>query len=115
MPFGPAENEKPSTVRYGWLVWGCTTGGNLAHRILFPHHGEGGRTSPVLGLHDLVASELDAVSEGLDVFLRELGPFHLRASASVHVVVAVQAQAEIKTIMPQQVWLQTLASLRMVE
>lgn len=45
--------------------------------LAFAHHGKGGRASSVLRLHDLVAAELDAVREGLDVLVRELGPLHL--------------------------------------
>lgn len=39
-------------------------------------HGEGGAASPILSLDDLITTELDAVSQGLDLLLRE--PFSTR-------------------------------------
>lgn len=40
-------------------------------------HGQGGRTGTVLGLDDFVTTELDAVSEGIDVSIGELGARNL--------------------------------------
>ncbi len=42
------------------------------------YHGEGGGARPVLGLHHLVAAELDAVGQRSHVGIAELGTRHLR-------------------------------------
>lgn len=48
--------------------------------LVLSHHGEGGRAGPILGLHNLVSPELDAVGQGFDVLLGELCSFHLLVS-----------------------------------
>mmetsp|Transcript_12358 Transcript_12358/g.45747 ORF Transcript_12358/g.45747 Transcript_12358/m.45747 type:complete len:213 (-) Transcript_12358:350-988(-) len=40
-------------------------------------HGQGGTSCAVLGLHDLVSAELDPLRERGDVFVAEVGAFHL--------------------------------------